>query len=112
MIYMARNTKNEKVYIGQTLNLTKRKAHHRKSMKSALYEAVQEHGFEAFEWTVLSEATDKNEMNRQEHEFIRQFKANDPKHGYNTNLPRFAVTQEEVDRAVAATFAALGEAFV
>jgi hypothetical protein len=49
--------------------------------------------------SILSAATGKNEMNRQEHDFIKKFAADDPKHGYNVNRPHYVVTVEEAGQA-------------
>lgn len=43
-------------------------------------------------------------MNRREHELIVVLKANDQRCGYNTNLPRYTVTDEEAGRAVVRAF--------
>ena len=113
MVYAARNKVDGKVYVGQTRNLEKRKSRHKsraqRDERGAFYGAIREHGFQAFEWAVLSDTSDQNEMNRQEHESILKFKANNPQYGYNKNLPWFTVSQEEVNEAMAAALAGLAE---
>lgn len=58
MIYMAYNAVNGKYYVGQTLNLAKRKCAHKMKARlgapGLLNAAIREHGFEAFQWFVLS----------------------------------------------------------
>jgi hypothetical protein len=53
MIYLARNLKNGKVYIGQTLKLGRRKTAHKvrasRGGVGLFYDAIREHGFDAFE---------------------------------------------------------------
>jgi hypothetical protein len=108
MVYMARNTKDGKVYIGQTRNLDRRKRVHktraRQGEPGPFFDAIREFGFDSFEWLILSDAMEPNEMSRHEHEFIRAFNADDPRYGYNVNLPRFEVTEKEAGEAVALAF--------
>jgi hypothetical protein len=61
-------------------------------------------GIDSFEWFIVDRVTDRNAMNQREHELIRALKADDPRCGYNTNLPRFAVTDEQASEAAEMAF--------
>ncbi len=63
VVYKATNTDNNKSYIGCTGDLSKRQASHRYCAKKGshykIHEAIREHGFDAFTWTVLATSADK-----------------------------------------------------
>ncbi len=104
MIYMALNTVNCKYYIGRASDLERRKKNHKTRAANGhvglFYDAIREHGFDAFEWFVLSSET----TSRRESEIIRSFKADDSHHGYNVNQPRFLVTDQDASQATDAAF--------
>jgi GIY-YIG catalytic domain len=109
MIYMACNKKDGKYYIGQTnQSLSRRTVQHgqhaRLGTTSRFFDAIRKDGFDTFEWFMVDAVTDKNGMNQREHELIRAFKADDPRCGYNANLPRFTVTDEQASDAAATAF--------
>jgi group I intron endonuclease len=107
-IYKARNKHDGKVYIGQTDNFQQRKKNHKTARESRkLTDAIREVGLDSFEWFILSEVPKGNLANRLEHTFIQDFRANDPRLGYNTNLPQFTVTDKETDEAIQQTFETL-----
>jgi len=91
VVYIMRNLIDTKVYIGQTVNLERRKNEHknRKSSSSKRYnfhitKVIEEYGYENFEFKVLDEAFSKKDLDDKEKYFISLFKSNDPKYGYNS----------------------------
>jgi hypothetical protein len=112
MVYMALNTADGKYYVGQTRNLDNRKKVHKTRAKSGftglLYDAIREHGFDAFEWFVLLDVTEQEEMDKWEFLFIQAFKAYDPRCGYNHNCGRTQpiITDAQASQASIAAFEA------
>ena len=114
MVYAARNKKNGKVYVGQTLDLEKRKAQHeyaaRKGVVHPFYDAIRADGFDVFEWLALSEVVDQAEMDEAECIHIHETNATNPEHGYNINAKWFSVSDEEANAALDAALDANPEA--
>lgn len=92
-IYLARNTKDNMVYIGQTRkSLEERKKSHRILSKYYPFRiccAIVKDGFDAFTWEVLEEVegVDKADMqaklNKAERKYISMYRSYDPAVGYN-----------------------------
>ncbi len=85
-IYKITNTANDKVYIGQTANLTKRWARHKKDAEKhgdyPLQRAIRKHGIDNFSITEIETVTTRTEANRREKELIAEFNSFAP-NGYN-----------------------------
>ena len=91
-VYLIRNAKNGKIYVGQTRSSiqSRFKQHTRYAIKGnsqlILYHAIRKHGVEAFSIVELSRATSQEELNQQEIFFIEKLRSRDPKIGYNIAL--------------------------
>lgn len=85
-IYLITNKNNDKKYIGQTNNPSRRKSQHvhealKRGRKDKLHTAIREEGRENFKYEILGEFTDEI-INQVEKDFIRFF--NTIETGYNT----------------------------
>lgn len=94
IIYKATNTKNGKVYIGQTIRgLKDRKAEHLRAAgnikwfrnPSLLHLAISEHGSASFIWEVLEECRDCDHLNDRERFYIKLLNSFTP-NGYNQTV--------------------------
>lgn len=89
IIYKATNKVNNKSYIGQTIrNLHNRKLEHirsaiKKKSNLAFHNAIRKYGKENFEWEVLCECKNINELNEKEVQYIKEY--NSCVNGYNMN---------------------------
>lgn len=82
-----------KVYVGQTINEKVRKYQHKwyadNGYSGYFYKAIRKYGFESFEYGVLyqTSSNDKKQLkillDQKESYYIRKYKANNPKFGYN-----------------------------
>lgn len=86
IVYMHKNTINQKIYIGITSTTLERRAGcngngYRKNV--LFYRAIQKYGWDAFEHIVLSEGLTKSEATEKEKCLIQELKANNPNYGYN-----------------------------
>lgn len=86
VIYKIVNKVNGKTYIGQTTNpdpYQRVRAHFKKTRcKDLVYEARKKYGKDVFEWEVIYQAFDLEELNRAERYFIDLYKSRVP-NGYN-----------------------------
>jgi group I intron endonuclease len=103
IIYLITNKVNDKVYVGQTINLKKRMITYRQGAKNPRFyieRAIQKHGMENFEWTQIDEANNKEELDSKEVHGIAHYGANDPSVGYNCstggNQPR--LNKESIEK--------------
>lgn len=88
-IYKITNLVNNKVYIGQSINIEKRiKEHFWKatcekdiSFNSILHQAIRKYGKENFIWEILEECS-VEDIDRLEQEYIKQYNCISP-NGYN-----------------------------
>lgn len=88
-IYCIKNIKNNKIYIGQTndidirwknhINMLKRNAH----TNIHLQNAWNKYGENSFEFSVIYEATEDDNLNSLEKYYIKLYNANDENYGYN-----------------------------
>lgn len=91
LIYLVRNTINNKWYVGQTIGtLDERWKRHvqrsknTKSTKSHLHAAMVKYGIEHFETiTLMDGLSDKQELDKWEKIFISCFESRNPAFGYN-----------------------------
>lgn len=92
-IYQIRNTKNNKLYIGQTTrSLSKRKNEYKKSLlynefyNNHLHNAFKKYGFDNFEFTIIDTANSIEELNEKEIKYINEYNTIDKSIGYNLHL--------------------------
>ena len=83
-IYIIENSINDKYYIGQTVNPSKRWSKHcsEKSHSRAIYSAIQKYGKENFEFILLENCKSLEELNRREKLWISYTDTVSP-NGYN-----------------------------
>ena len=86
-IYKITNKVNGKCYIGQSRNIQRRFNAHKNSFNknkiwSYLYNAMNSYGIENFSFEVIKEC-DIEDLNKWEKYFIKKFKSNKSKYGYN-----------------------------
>lgn len=87
-IYMIKNKINQKIYIGQSINIQQRWQAHRNSYYHKnfshlpLYAAFSKYGKENFELIILEECP-ISELDSKEIEYIKYFNGTDPHIGYN-----------------------------
>lgn len=87
-IYMIKNLVNNKVYIGQSINIKKRFREHKYNLKNNIHanhhlqNAWNKYGGENFEFIVLEYCTE-NLINNKEEYYISVYKTIDSKYGYN-----------------------------
>jgi group I intron endonuclease len=89
-IYVIRNRKNGKRYIGSAVKVYARRNEHffhlarGKHHSQRLQHSWNKHGVDAFEWLIL-EAVEKERLVEREQFWIDHFRSADPKYGYNIN---------------------------
>ena len=84
IIYCYKNKTNGKRYIGQTINPQQRKSAHISDsthIDTKFYRAVRKYGWNNFEYEILAESEDRNELDKLEVDFIKSF--NSIENGYN-----------------------------
>jgi group I intron endonuclease len=85
ILYKALNKANGKCYIGQTnRSLEKRIQEHLTANNTRFHKALETHGIENFEWTILETCTDRQRANQREIELIEEY--NSYNMGYNSHL--------------------------
>lgn len=92
-IYKITNTKNGKVYIGQSINIAERwKAHRHRPFNpnsnqydSMFYRAIRKYGIEQFTFEVLEECN-KNDLDIKEQYYIQLYNSNNAQYGYNSTV--------------------------
>lgn len=91
-IYKITNKKNKKVYIGQSDNIERRLAEHKRKRSITIDDYINVLGVENFEFEILEECT-KEELDKKEQEYIIQY--NSQKNGYNIQQGGFNHSQGE-----------------
>lgn len=84
IIYSYKNKQNGKRYIGQTINPEQRKKAHISDsthIDTKFYRAVRKYGWSEFEYEILANSEDREELDKLEVEFIKEF--NSIQEGYN-----------------------------
>ena len=85
-VYVIGNLVNWKVYVGQTINPSRRKAGHftyaRKDVEHPLYRSIRKHGEQNFQFIVLEECTDAL-IDEREKFWIAHFDSQSRERGYN-----------------------------
>jgi group I intron endonuclease len=88
-IYCILNSANGKRYIGQSVDLRRRKSYHftrlyhKTHRNHHLQSAFIHYGSSCFQWLILQTTSNISDLDHLERFWIAQFKANDPKCGYN-----------------------------
>lgn len=87
-IYVLRNKINDKIYVGQTTNLAKRRREHKakdrvSTKRSPLYQSIQKYGFENFEMISIEEFESPSETDDAEEFWIQYFQSRNRDIGYN-----------------------------
>lgn len=90
IIYCATNKINNKKYIGQTINTLEERirghltfAKLNKEGCRLFWRAIRKYGEEAFEWIILFEAKNTDELNYMESYYIEKYDTTNPNKGYN-----------------------------
>lgn len=90
-IYKIENCINNKIYIGQSIDIAKRWSSHRadafnpniaKKYKSSLYNAIRKYGLDSFQFSIVERCASE-ELNDKEMFWIKYYNSNNPKFGYN-----------------------------
>lgn len=90
-IYKITNKINNKIYIGQSVNIKSRWADHKKNAFNAnykeynkyLYRAFRKYGLENFTFEIIEECS-REELNDRENYYILYYHSNEEEYGYNT----------------------------
>ena len=99
VVYLLRNKINDKIYIGRTTNFRKRISKHRNSWKEANYpiaRAIEEYGFENFEYEILEYCFSEIELSEKEINYIKEYDSLDYNKGYNSNLDKRRIFNNDV----------------
>ena len=85
-IYQITNLINNKIYIGQTNNITKRWSNHRcaNSPNMIIAKAIKKYGIENFKFEILLRGLSEEEANEKEFQLIKEKKSKVP-NGYNVS---------------------------
>lgn len=86
-IYKITNKINNKVYIGQSKNISRRWREHKRHYKnknnsSVLYKAIRKYGLENFLFEII-ELCDESKLDELEIKYIANYKSNNKNYGYN-----------------------------
>ena len=88
-IYTIHNIINNKIYIGKSINPYKRWIKHiatsngKKSKKFYIHKAIFKYGINSFVFSILQELSNEKDLDIAEMYWIKYFKSNDNKFGYN-----------------------------
>lgn len=84
-IYMITNKINNKKYIGQSINIKRRKSEHfYKKCDMVISRSIFKHGKENFDFKIL-ELCEESQLNELEIKYITQYKSNNRVFGYNVD---------------------------
>lgn len=86
-IYKIKNLINNKIYIGQSIDIIKRFEQHKTNIKKQynhpLYNALRKYRIENFEFIILETVNDTFLLNKKEQQWLDHYKAYDRNYGYN-----------------------------
>jgi hypothetical protein len=87
-IYKLQNTINNKIYIGQTDNMSKRRREHKAkdrlyTKRTPLYRSIAKHGFDKFEMTMIESVENQEQADEREIYWIKHYNSRDLSVGYN-----------------------------
>jgi len=117
-IYILKNILNNKVYIGQSVNIKRRLIAHKNgpfnpknnSYNLPIYKAIRYYGLKNFEFKIL-ELCKKEELNNKEKFWINFYKSNYYDYGYNLtdggfdpSENMFKISQEDLDNIIKLLF--------
>ena len=89
-IYKIVNCINNKIYIGQSVNVAHRFLQHKynikRNIKHPLYNSIRKYGVENFEFIVIEEVLNIVDLDLRELYWINHYKSNDSNYGYNLRL--------------------------
>lgn len=89
-IYIFRNKTNDKIYIGKTNSVERRKIEHLSKSRTLdnrhFYNAIRKYGFDNFELNILFECDIEDEAYLKEIDYIKQYKSNNKNFGYNSTI--------------------------
>ena len=113
-IYKITNTTNNKVYIGQSVNIAQRwKAHrtrpyqiHCEQYEHPLYRAIRKYGLEHFAFEVIEECNPE-ELNEKEVAWIQFYDATNGSKGYNLGLGGYEAVPQKINQTIAQEIIAL-----
>lgn len=123
-IYKITNLINNKVYIGQSVDIEERWKHHRSNINTTdtkkrnlyIYQAMRKYGIENFEFSILEEC-DKSLLNEKEEYWIEYYHSHNKEFGYNltdggTNPPYTGkkINQYDLDGNYIRSFKSAAEA--
>lgn len=85
ILYMHKNKTNNKVYIGITSQTLANRwgSDGRRYKTQPFYKAIEKYGWDNFEHIILKENLSKIEAEKLEQEYIKRYKSNNKKYGYN-----------------------------
>ena len=88
IVYCAQNLVNQKIYIGKTIHSVEhRMAGHKgkaiRGLNNYFQKAIRKHGFDSFDWCVLTEEDNENKLNELEKYWIKILETTNPEYGYN-----------------------------
>lgn len=90
-VYCITNTTSNKVYVGSSVNFSRRWRQHRRELNKGIHgnvylqKAWRKYGAEAFTFTVLEYETDLRKLVEAEQRWIDLYQSYDSAHGYNIN---------------------------
>ena len=82
VIYMLTNLKNEKMYVGKTLDVSRRMREHRRRNRQVIDMAISKYNWENFELKILEDEIPESKLDVKEREYIKEYGATKEK-GYN-----------------------------
>jgi hypothetical protein len=84
-VYAIKHVADGKIYIGQSVNMSKRILYHKCSDKDCihLYRALACYGWDAFEVVVLEKVNDPAQLNEREQYWMDTLESHNPQKGYN-----------------------------
>lgn len=104
-IYMIKNLSNNKVYIGQSIDINRRWNDHKAKLEnnnhenSHLQESYNKYGKDSFEYSIICQCL-KEELNDKEKYYIKKYKSYDNKYGYNLTKggEQYEFNDETIDK--------------
>lgn len=93
-IYKITNKNNGKIYIGQSNDVERRLAEHKKVRAVTIDDYINVLGAENFQFEILEECT-KEELDDKEQEYIQKYDSKNKEKGYNIQLGGFNNSQGE-----------------
>lgn len=111
IIYKITNNKNDRIYIGQTVNsLQERIWNYKKEYKHSTHrrpilDAMRKYGFENFSFEIIAETNSQKELDELEKYYIKNFHSLCTENGYNVELGGngFGKHSEETKRKISQT---------